>query len=174
MNESAKKDPNQESRSLGRAGRIIVSFFGLGYLPVAPGSWGSAGAALLYLALRYTVDPGFLTCIAVAVLFSLVTVALGSRAEAAYGRKDPSHVVTDEVAGYFLSAAFLVPVHPVAAALCAFLLFRVLDVLKPPPARMLEKLPGGWGIVLDDLAAGGYACLLGHGVFLLALPRYIA
>ncbi len=161
---------------MGRTGKLLVSFFGLGYLPGMPGTFGSFGAALLYLALAFSVGPGmllFAVCLAVAAVFSVFTIAMGARAEKAFGRKDPPQVVTDEVAGYFLSVAFLFPVKPLAAAVCAFVLFRLFDIMKPPPARQLEKLPGGWGLTLDDIAAGVYACVAGHLFLWLILPGCI-
>lgn len=80
---------------------------------------------------------------------------------------DPSIVVIDEIVGMWI-ALFLVPKGVVAYAL-AFVLFRVFDVLKPQPARALERLPGGWGIMLDDVVAGAYANLLTR-LLLLAIP----
>ena len=151
-----------------RPAKTILSLFGLGYLPGMPGTWGSLGAALIYLALLLTPGlPLFGACLAAAAVFSVLTVSLGARAEKAFGVKDPSHVVTDEAAGYFLSAAFLLPAKPLFAAALAFFLFRFFDIVKPPPARRLEKLPGGWGVLLDDLAAGIYACAAGHMVLAL-------
>jgi phosphatidylglycerophosphatase A len=159
---------------MGWTGKLFVSFLGLGYLPRMPGTWGSFGAALLYLALTLTGLPMFAVCLVVSAIFAVLTIALGGRAEEAYGKKDPQQVVTDEVAGFFLSAAFLIPVKPLAGAACAFFLFRFFDIVKPPPARQLESLPRGWGLTLDDLAAGVYSCVAGHLVFLFVLPRYLA
>lgn len=153
-----------------QTGKLLVSFFGLGYLPKFPGTWGSFGAALLYLLLAFLGAPMLAVCLGLAAMFSVLTIILGSPAEKAFGRKDPSQVVTDEVAGYFLSAAFLFPVKPLAAAACAFVLFRIFDITKPPPVRSIEKLPGGWGLTLDDIAAGLYALGAGHLVFFLVLP----
>ena len=154
-----------------KANKIILSFFGLGYLPKAPGTWGSAGAALVYLVLAFAGVPMLPVCLGLAAVFAVLTIALGDRVEKAYGRKDPPQVVTDEVAGYFVSAAFLVDVKPVTAAVVAFLLFRLFDITKPPPVRQIEKLQGGWGLTLDDIAAGVYACAAGHAVVLWVLPQ---
>lgn len=82
---------------------------------------------------------------------AVAVVAAGAEARAR-GAEDPGPVVIDEAAGYLFSVAFLP--HGPAMALAGFLLFRVFDILKPPPARQLERLHGGWGIVLDDVAAG--------------------
>jgi phosphatidylglycerophosphatase A len=154
-----------------KASKTLLSFFGLGYLPRMPGTWGSAGAALLYLVLAFAGLPMLPACLGLAAFFAAFTIALGARAEKAYGRKDPAQVVTDEVAGYFVSAAFLVDVKPVTAAVVAFVLFRLFDIAKPPPVRQIEKLPGGWGLTLDDIAAGIYACAAGHLALLYLLPN---
>ena len=111
--------------------------------------------------------------ILLAFLFSVMTIILGGRAEELYGKKDPGQVVTDEVAGYFLSVSLLIPVTPFAAGGCAFILFRIFDILKPPPANLLERLRGGWGLTLDDIAAGFYSCILAHLIFLFLFPGMI-
>jgi len=156
--------------------KLFVTFLGLGNLPKMPGTWGSLGAAIIYYAISLLLGPGtslLITCLALALLFSCLTIALGGLAERIYGKKDPSQVVTDEVAGYFLSVAMLVPVAPLAAGICAFFMFRLFDIVKPPPARWIEKLKGGWGLTLDDIAAGIYACAASHAVFLFLLPGWI-
>lgn len=84
----------------------------------------------------------------------------------ARGREDPGPVVIDEAAGYLFTVAWL-PHGPWTAA-AGFVLFRVLDILKPPPARQLERIPGGWGIVLDDVAAGVIGHLLLRAAWALA------
>ena len=71
---------------------------------------------------------------------------------------DPGPVVIDELVGYLVSVAFLP--HSIWIAVAGFFLFRAFDIVKPPPARRLERLPGGWGIVLDDVAAGVYCQLV--------------
>jgi phosphatidylglycerophosphatase A len=96
-------------------------------------------------------------------LASVATLALGAwsagHAERVFGRKDPGAVVIDEVCGQIV--AFLARPNPSWQLLLAgFIIFRVCDVLKPPPARRLEQLPGGWGIVLDDVVAGAYSLVI--------------
>jgi phosphatidylglycerophosphatase A len=97
------------------------------------------------------------------VLLAAVTavgvVAAGAEARA-LGNDDPGPVVIDEAAGYLFTVAFLP--HALWTVLAGFLLFRLLDIVKPPPARQLERLHGGWGIVLDDVAAGIMGNLLLH------------
>lgn len=138
---------------------LVVSGLGLGYLPVAPGTWGSAGAAVLYVAvtrLAGRAAGGVIICCAL-VLAVGAGVALAPWAEKYFGKKDPGQVTLDEMAGQWLAclicgAAFGAAATPVAA----FVVFRIFDVRKPFPIRRLEKLPGGWGVMLDDLAAALY------------------
>jgi phosphatidylglycerophosphatase A len=93
------------------------------------------------------------------------------RAARALRLKDPGPVVIDEAAGLLVTLAG-VPVTWLSAVL-AFFLFRAMDILKPPPARQAEALPGGWGIMIDDLFAGVYANLLLRGALLLAARAHL-
>jgi phosphatidylglycerophosphatase A len=123
---------------------------GVGLAPVAPGTWGSAVAALAYLWLG---GAGWVAQGLAIITVTLVGVHAAGRAEAAWGGKDPGAVVVDEVAGQWLTLFLLPPQWPVVCA--GFVLFRLLDITKPPPCRWLERrLPGGWGVMADDLAAG--------------------
>ena len=123
---------------------------GVGLAPLAPGTWGSAVAALAYLWLG---GAGWIVQGLALITVTLVGVAAAARAEVAWGGKDPGAVVVDEVAGQWLTLLLLPPRWPVVLA--GFLLFRLLDITKPPPCRWLERhLPGGWGVMADDLAAG--------------------
>jgi phosphatidylglycerophosphatase A len=133
----------------------VATGLGSGYSPFAPGTAGSlVGLALFPLVARLSV-PAQLTLVAVA---SLVGVFAASHVAARAGRKDPGIVVIDEIVGQWISL-LLLPWNVWTATL-AFLLFRVMDIVKPYPARQLEALPGGWGIVADDVMAGIYANLL--------------
>lgn len=137
-----------------RAALFVLSVLGCGFGPLVPGTFGSLaglGIALLVPEASWTFGIG----IGVAAA-SALTVALGPAAARAAGRKDPQQVVMDEVAGMMLTL-LLVPAPSAMEAAFGFLLFRAFDILKPPPGRRLERLPGGWGILLDDLAAGVYA-----------------
>jgi phosphatidylglycerophosphatase A len=132
--------------------KLLSTFFYFGEMPFAPGTWGSLGGMLLYLAL------GFETTIVHVCVFAAVTIVgflVAGRAEAVFGTKDPKPVVIDEVAGVFLVFLGLKPTWPVIAL--GFVLYRLFDILKPPPARQLERLPGSTGIMLDDLLCGCYA-----------------
>jgi phosphatidylglycerophosphatase A len=144
----------------------IVTFFGAGKSPVAPGTVGSfLTAALLFLLQRWIVTPVSFNILLIAgiIAASAAAVILAPWAIAHYGRKDPSPFVLDEVAGVCLTM-LLLPVrsgwHGLWVVVSAFIAFRIFDVWKPPPCPQLEKLPQGWGILMDDLMAGVYANLL--------------
>ena len=141
----------------------IVTFFGAGLFPGAPGTAGSfATALLLYAISRATSDPIIFNVIvaACAIAASGAMIALGEWAIAHFGGKDPGPVVLDEVAGVCLTMLF--QPHATGKQMlivvgAVLLMFRIFDILKPPPCRGLEKLPAGWGILTDDLMAGVYA-----------------
>jgi len=143
------------SRTRARLARVLATWFGCGLVPIAPGTMGSLGAIPLYL----LVAMGGRGAVAVAALvITAVGVWAGSVVANDLGVKDPQIVVIDEVAG------MLVTMLPVAvpswqAVVVGFVLFRVLDTLKPWPVNLLEKLPSGWGIVLDDVAAGAIGAM---------------
>lgn len=132
--------------------KITGSAFGLGYASFASGTVGSAGAALAYFFIPALHNPLVLMPII------LATIALGVWAsgvmEEEYG-EDPSQAVIDEVAGQWLALAFL-PVTPFVVLL-GFIFFRLFDILKPGPVDSLQNLPGGWGIMADDVLAGIFA-----------------
>ena len=129
---------------------LIATFFGVGLFPFASGTAATAAAIPLYLA-GYLAG-GDLAILALAVLSTFAGVAAAGVMEQRLGYHDPSEVVIDEVAGFMVTMVFL----PLTVWTCAagFLLFRALDVLKPWPASRAEKLPGGWGIMADDLVCG--------------------
>ena len=124
-----------------------------GHAPVAPGTFGSAAGLLLFWAVRAS---GSLAVeLAVLLAVTAVGVAAATRAESTTGRHDPGLVVIDETAGMLLTLA-AVPVG-LGGAVVGFLAFRLFDIVKPFPARRAERLPGGWGVMADDLVAGVYA-----------------
>jgi phosphatidylglycerophosphatase A len=137
----------------GALARFIGTGAYAGYAPIAPGTAGTVVGVLL--------APAFARLCAIDVsayavaLVAAVAVAMWAAGQVARqtGTHDPQIVVVDEVVGYLLSLAFL-PAPGPAAYLVAFLAFRVFDVIKPPPGRRLELLPGGLGVVADDLWAG--------------------
>ena len=124
-----------------------------GYVPVAPGTAGSVVGLVVLALLRWNGSP--VVELAAIVGVSVFGVWASTIAEQHFGTTDPKPVVIDEVAGMLITLALL----PMGwlGALAGFLLFRVLDIIKPFPAGYLERLPGGWGIMADDLAAGLYA-----------------
>jgi phosphatidylglycerophosphatase A len=132
---------------------VLATALGAGYAPIAPGTWGSAVGLLLWFALPSSVWIQALAIVAVAV----AGVWSGGVAERHFGRTDPGEVVIDEVAG-MLVTLFLNPVSW-WGAVAGFLLFRAADIVKPFPARRLEGLHGGFGIMADDVMAGIYANL---------------
>ncbi len=141
--------------------QLIITFFYTGLFPIAPGTVGSIAASLvLFVFLKFDAPTyahwqWFLIVFLLAACF--FSVALGKWAVRHYHRKDPQMFVLDEVAGICLTNLYL-PGNPgwksIAIALVAF---RIFDILKPSPARNLERLPAGWGILCDDLAAALYA-----------------
>jgi phosphatidylglycerophosphatase A len=133
----------------------LATGFGSGFAPLAPGTAGSLVGLLLFVPLRQLPEVAQLA--ATALVFALGVLA-SSHVARQVGRKDPGIVVIDEVVGIWVSL-LLLPLTP-AVAVLGFLLFRVLDMTKPYPARQFEALPGGLGIMADDVMAGIYANLL--------------
>jgi phosphatidylglycerophosphatase A len=128
----------------------------LGKIPVAPGTFGTlAGLPVCYLLAKMGWAP-VLACLALLVA---VAVAIADAAEKALEKKDPGCIVIDEIAGMAVTLAWLP--FTLNTAVAGFVLFRVLDILKPPPVRQLDRgLTGGFGVVMDDVAAGVMANLL--------------
>jgi len=143
--------------------KLIVTFFFVGYAPVAPGTAGSLAAVAVCAAAWYLAPPATagLILAGLAVTLFFIGAGLGGWAENHFGKKDPSPFVLDEVVGYIVAFAPVLLCFPNAgpAALLAipFFFFRIFDVLKPFPVSAVEAAPGGWGIMLDDVAAGCYA-----------------
>ncbi|MGO8795503.1 MAG: phosphatidylglycerophosphatase A [Candidatus Sulfotelmatobacter sp.] len=141
---------------------LIATFFGIGRIKPGPGTWASAVTMLLWAALAYTLAPSLRmpVVIALAAIVTLIGIPAATRVARGYGIKDPQFVVIDEVAGQ-LVALIAVPLAW-KSFLAGFILFRVFDIIKPPPVRQLEAIPEGAGIVLDDVAAGLYAFISMH------------
>lgn len=146
--------------------RLLTSCFGLGRLPVAPGTWGSLPAAIIFgLMGHFHVSPLTMSIVmaAVALISSALCVGYAPAAIAATGKSDPGEVVVDELAGQTIPFLALgaMPVKQVwLVAAGGFALFRIFDITKPWPIRKLETLPKGWGILADDLLAGVYAWIV--------------
>jgi phosphatidylglycerophosphatase A len=153
----------------------VLTVLGSGYLRPAPASWGSLVSTTIFAAifalLTLAGAPPLiapLVCIAGIIAAATLSAAWGGWAVAHFGSKDPRPFVLDEFAGQWLALLWLPPLASVGAGAAAwviggqFVLFRIFDVLKPPPAAQLERLPAGWGILCDDLMAGVYANIAGQ------------
>jgi len=134
----------------------LGTFFGAGLLQPGPGTYGSIAALLLWYAAAHTFQPSFAVLAAgtaiAAVAVTLVGVPASTIVARESGRKDPGMVVIDEAAGQLIALVAVRPDWP--HAVISLLLFRIFDILKPPPVRQLERLPEGTGIMMDDVAAG--------------------
>lgn len=147
---------------------LVGTFFGAGLLKPGPGTYGSAAALVIWLTLAQTLHPAHLTLatLIAAAAVTLIGIPAATIVARESGLEDPGHVVIDEVAGQLVALALCPPDW--AHAIIAFLLFRLFDILKPPPIPQIERLPSGTGIMLDDIAAGIYAL----AVFSLIHLRY--
>lgn len=153
--ESPVQDASQTGAPLWAT--TIATFFGVGRLHPGPGTWGSAATVVLWSLVAFYLQPGLRAV--VAIVLAIVVILIGIPAATSVSRatrsKDPQFVVIDEVAGQLI-ALIAVPVSW-KTFLAGFILFRVFDIVKPPPVRQLERLPEGTGILLDDVAAGVFA-----------------
>ena len=168
------------ARSVGDNLALALATCGVGLIPLAPGTWGSAVGVLVYLALGrgaqetfdYVVTRGldlspqtFQTLLTTALLLVVFSVSLAgtwaaTRAEKLLGKKDPGAVVVDEVAGQLVAFLFVPWGAGWWTVVACFVAFRVFDIWKPYPVRRLEGLGGGLGVMADDLLAGFYAAAL--------------
>lgn len=134
--------------------RLVATFFGVGRLRPGPGTWGSLAAAMLWWLLASHIPPS--ARVPIILMLIVVVTAIGIPAATlearGCGKKDPQHVVIDEVAGQLVTLISC----PILwkPLLVGFILFRAFDIVKPQPIRSLEKLPEGTGIVVDDVGAG--------------------
>lgn len=153
----------------GPLARLALAGLGSGWLRPAPGTWASLAAALACAAAERWAGAGRVAAALCLALGSLATLAWAGAATDAQGRHDPGWVVSDEWAGqglaWLLVAWLGAPLPWLLATLPAF---RLLDIAKPGPIRTVQRVPGGWGVLLDDLLAGlGAALLVGAGWWLL-------
>jgi phosphatidylglycerophosphatase A len=151
-----------------RLGLFIATCGYLGYVPVAPGTFGSAAGLVVFLGVRGTGS----TAVEIAVIVVLFAVGVwsGTVAEHHFGGVDPGPIVLDEVVGMLITLALL-PVD-LGGAIVGFVVFRVLDVVKPWPSAQFEKLPGGLGVMADDGMAAIYGNLVMRGLMAVA-PGWI-
>jgi len=147
---------------------IVATVCGTGYFPVASGTVGTLFTFVVFwfLDLPQATPTDRVMFVVAALFLYLLGIRVLEGAEEHFGRKDPSPVVIDEAAGSAVTL-FLVP-HTLTAYAIAFLAFRIADIIKPFPARRSERLPGGLGIMTDDMIAGVYACLLTHLILAVA------
>ena len=138
--------------------QFAATFFYLGKLPFAPGSWGSLGALILWIFLPLSFS---LQLMVIIILFSVGVIASKKTAES-MNDHDPSEVVIDEATGMGI-ALFMLP-HSTAIYTMAFILFRIFDIFKPSFIYRAQKLPDGWGIMFDDILAGIFALLICRGL----------
>jgi phosphatidylglycerophosphatase A len=160
---------------------MLLTTFGLGHMPIASGTWGSLPPpaiawGLILLGLGPVEAPILYHAVlaAIILLYSWACVAYGTQAEARWGKKDPGQVVADETAGQCIPLIALPVIceEPVKGMLCtglAFIAFRIFDIIKLPPANQLQRLPAGWGILVDDLVAGAQALIVVQVVLRLAM-----
>ena len=139
-----------------RLGLFVATCGYIGYVPIAPGTFGSAAGLVVFAAVRWSGS----TSLELAVIVFLLAIGVWSAsvAERHFGAVDPGPVVVDEVAGMLITLA-LIPVS-VTGAIVGFFLFRVLDVIKPWPANRMEALPGGLGVMADDAMAAVYGNII--------------
>ena len=155
-----------------RLARALATAGGVGYIPWAPGTWGTAVAVpLAYLTASWPLYSFVLLC----ALVIAVGIWAASGADRFWGTHDSGRIVIDEVAGYLVTV-LLVDRSDVVLLVCGFVLFRFFDIVKPPPVRAIDqKLGGGTGVVLDDVAAGVMAAvvLLGIALALAGVPEQV-
>jgi phosphatidylglycerophosphatase A len=139
---------------------LIATFFYVGYMHPGPGTWASGVTVLLWWLAGHAISPGWLLpgAVLAAAAVTLIGIPPSTVVARESGTEDPGFVVIDEVAGQMIAliGAPLVWKY----LLVGFILFRSFDIVKPFPLRRLEKLPGGTGIMMDDVGAGLYALVL--------------
>jgi phosphatidylglycerophosphatase A len=169
-NAAADPQPSSRDATVQRKPRFalfIATACGLGYMPVAPGTWGSLAGVLIYFLIRSEpLAASFLYLPSLTLqlsLCALIAVPLGIWTADHVARysalKDPQFVVIDEVSGQLFAYALALTPTNWKYLLLGFILFRIFDIWKPFPARQAESLPGGWGIMADDWVAGIYAAI---------------
>jgi len=182
MNDPTPNPPTTPTSSGKRKPNVsfaLATAFGLGYLPIAPGTWGSLGGVAITLAMEWITsrkmllymnmerDANFWTVgllpakvdYVLVVAIAILGVYVAGRTAMYAGKKDPQFVVIDEVSGQMIAYFSPFTVLNWKSLLLGFILFRVFDIWKPFPARQAESLPGGLGIMADDWIAGIYAAL---------------
>jgi len=137
--------------------KLLSTFFGLGLLPAAPGTWGAFGAFILWLFFFRHMD--LRLYVLIVILLSAVGVYASDFAEKNIFKKhDSPHIVIDEACGFFVS---MIGVSTgIYWGIAGFILFRIFDIWKPYPVNKTQELPGGYGIMFDDITAGIYVAII--------------
>ena len=138
--------------------RLLATCFGAGLVPIAPGTAGSLAGLFIAIALNYTLHTGRITLLILSAILLLPAIWSAGVVAKQENKKDPGIVVIDEVIGQWITLAGATTLNW-KSCLAAFILFRAFDIWKPPPARQLESLPSGTGIIADDVMAGIYGAL---------------
>lgn len=145
---------------------LLATGFGSGFCPILPGTAGTIVAIPIWYALSSL--PLLLYAVIVGLAF-LLSVVVSDRAQRHWGKKDDRRIVIDEMMGFLIT---MMGIPTSVSAVCGgFILFRAFDILKPPPIRRLEKVGGGYGVVLDDVLAGIYANLCLQLIFMFQLLK---
>jgi phosphatidylglycerophosphatase A len=137
--------------------KLLGSGFYTGYIPFASGTFGSFAALIIYWAI-----PGFenwFILLPAIIIFTFYGIYTGNKFDKIYG-KDPAECTIDEMVGMWISLLWLP--KTIAVSIAAFFIWRIMDIIKPYPARKLESLPGGTGIMIDDIIASIYSLFLLH------------
>jgi len=139
--------------------KLLATGFGTGYIPKLPGTAGSVLGVGVWLLIQLTGNSWAWLVFAAGIL---PAIWIAGTAERLFGQHDPQCAVIDEIVGMTVALAGIAPVWWLV--LTGFAAFRLFDIWKPFPIRQSQKLPAGWGIVVDDLLAGGLACAVTHAV----------
>jgi len=143
---------------------LLASGLGAGYVPSAPGTAGTLVAIPIFLVLSSIPFPLYALTI---LTFFFFASWISGEAERCWGKKDHPRIVIDEIMGYLITMLWLP--RTILFIILGFLLFRFFDILKPPPIRLLERVKGGYGVVLDDVLAGVYSNIILQIIFYFAV-----
>ncbi|MFH1578426.1 MAG: phosphatidylglycerophosphatase A [Candidatus Omnitrophota bacterium] len=143
--------------------KLITTFFFVGYLPLIPGTFGSVAGLLIYL----VSGKSFYLLLFVTFLVLILGFSLSGRAAKLFSRRDPPQIVIDEIAGMLISFLAIPGGHDKVTLLLGFMIFRIIDTLKPYPANRFQLIEGGLGIMGDDIIAGLYTNFILRLIFLL-------
>jgi phosphatidylglycerophosphatase A len=151
----AKQEDNNGNAVLDKIYNIFASWFFLGRIPFAPGTFGSLGAMPLFLLLQNH----WIIYIIVLIFLVFFSIPSSNYIERKLNKKDPSSIVIDEVIGQLVALLFISD-KSFFTVFLSFSLFRLFDIIKPPPAQLMQSLYGGYGVIMDDIVSGVYANLV--------------